>query len=123
MSSSGVVRLHDQLRAVWKSRDNGEPIVRGYLLLGSGNEKSAAERWFVLLGHSFFYTIHRDSPEYSGALLTDIFSPVATRVDEETLKKFNSISESTIQVKYTSVEAARRTSELIINAYRVCFLG
>lgn len=100
MSSSGVVRLHDQLRAVWKSRDNGEPIVRGYLLLGSGNEKGPAERWFVLLGHSFFYTIHRDSPEHSGALLADIFSPVATRVDEETLEKFNSISESTIQVRY-----------------------
>lgn len=98
MSSSGVVRLHDQLRAVWKSRDNEEPVVRGYLLLGSGNEKSVAERWFVLVGHSFFYTIHRGSPEYSGALLADIFSPVATRVDEKTLEKFTSTSDSAIQV-------------------------
>lgn len=96
--SSGVVRLHEQLRAVWKSRDNEEPAVRGYLLLGSGNEKSVAERWFVLLGHSFFYTIHRDSPEYSGALLADIFSPVTTRVDETTLEKINSISKSSAQV-------------------------
>lgn len=110
MSSSGVLRLHDQLRAVWKSRDDGEPIVRGFLLLGSGNEKSVAERWFVLLGHSFFYTIHRDSPEHSGALLADIFSPVATLVDEETLENFNSISESTIQVKYTYCRCSARVA-------------
>lgn len=102
MSLSGVVRLHDQLRAVWKSRHNEEPaaVVRGYLLLGSGNEKSVAERWFVLVGHSFFYTIHRDSPEYSGALLADIFSPVETRVEEETLEKFTFTSESTFPVQY-----------------------
>ena len=88
--SSGVVRLHEQLRAVWKARDKEEPIVRGHLLLGPANDRSVVERWFVLLGHSFFYTIQRDSPEYCGALLTDIFSPVVSRVDEKTLEDFNS---------------------------------
>lgn len=39
-------------------------------------DSAATERWFVLLGHFFFYTIHRDSPEYSGALLANIFGPV-----------------------------------------------
>ena len=88
--SSGVVRLHEQLRAVWKARDKEEPIVRGHLLLGPANDRSIVERWFVLLGHSFFYTIQRDSPEYCGALLADIFSPVVSRVNEKTLEDFNS---------------------------------
>jgi hypothetical protein len=97
--SGGVLRLHEQLRAVWKSRAKDEPFVRGYLLNRAGNETSApAERWFVLLGHSFFYTIRRDSPEYSGALLADIFSSVTTRMDRKTLEKFNFSSESDAQV-------------------------
>ena len=52
----------------------------------------------MLLGHSFFYTIRRDSPEYSGALLADIFSSVTTRMDRKTLEKFNFSSESDAQV-------------------------
>lgn len=100
MSSGGetVVRLHDQLRAVWKKRvcgvangsgegrvpDAAVPV-RGYLHNSASSPHGKAsfpgdisERWFYLLGHCFFYTIHRDSPEFSGALLADIFETVNT---------------------------------------------
>ena len=101
MSGGGgeALRLHDQLRAVWKRRGADAPSARGYLLLpphtvaagtiseggGGGKEKTeeVAERWFVLVGHCFFYTIHRESPEFSGALLADIFGPVTNAGAEE----------------------------------------
>ena len=91
MSSGCELRLHEQLRAVWKSRDKTEPIVRGYLLRGSDDaenksDAATAERWFVLLGHFFFYTVHRDSPEYSGALLVNVFRSVTLSEDGETLR-------------------------------------
>ena len=110
MSGGGggeALRLHDQLRAVWKRRGADAPSARGYLLLpphtttaSEGGEKTeeVAERWFVLVGHCFFYTIHRESPEFSGALLADIFGPVtnagaaADEEEGEVLKKVFSSS-------------------------------
>ena len=121
MSGGGgeALRLHEQLRAVRKRRGSGgadAPSARGYLLLpphtttavaagstsegGGGKEKTeeVAERWFVLVGHCFFYTIHRESPEFSGALLADIFGPVtnagaaADEEEGEVLKKVFSSS-------------------------------
>ena len=94
--SGGIVRLHDQLRAVWKTRDKEEQLVRGLVLLGAGNERKVLERWFLLLGHAFFYTIHRGAPEYSGSFFTDIFSPVVSRVDGKILEQFNA---SDVQVR------------------------
>ena len=85
---SGEIRLHQQLHAVWKSRTQDEPIVHGYLLHGIAKDVSdipaTAERWFVLIGHSFFYTIHRDSPQFSGALLADVFGQVTPCTADDT---------------------------------------
>lgn len=96
---SGEIRLHEQLRTVWKSRVKDEAIVRGYLLHAGhsvakpedkqqmdGDVAAAAERWFVLIGHCFFYTIHRDSPQFSGALLTDVFGQVTPCTEDKTLE-------------------------------------
>lgn len=102
MSSGGeTVRLHDQLRAVWKRRSDGagDRAVRGLLRNGGGGERTAevAERWFFLLGHSFFYTIRRDSPEFSGALLADIFGTVTACEDGNLLEDFfNSPADSAV---------------------------
>ena len=90
--SSGVVRMHDQLRTLWKTRDKDVPLVLGLFVPGSKTEEAeerVVERWFVLLGHVFFYTLHQNSAEYSGAFLADIFSPVVSRVDSKTLDHFN----------------------------------
>ena len=118
MSTSNFLRLYEQLRAVWKSKDKEQPFVRGYLLTSAGRTRSSqlqngynnhhqqnggnasfwdrgaaaeaevVERWFTLLGHALFYCTSRDSEEYSGALLTDIFSPVMARVDDKTMSAF-----------------------------------
>ena len=106
MSSGGgvdAVRLHEQLRSVWKRRlvssadcATNSPSTRGYLLLpgscGEGGEKrerEVSERWFALIGHCFFYTMHRDSPEFSGALLADIFGS-ATPAENDALESLSS---------------------------------
>ena len=112
MSTSNFLRLYEQLRVVWKSKDKEQPFVRGYILAGrtrssngynnhhqnGGNasfwdrgaaaEAEIVERWFTLLGHALFYCTSRDSEEYSGAMLTDIFSPVMARVDDKTMSTF-----------------------------------
>ena len=111
--ANSFVRLYEQLRAVWKSKDREQPFVRGYLLtrtrppngynhappgghqnggkdIDSGIWETAdvVERWFTLLGHALFYCTSKESAEYGGAMLTDIFSPVMARVDERTLNAF-----------------------------------
>lgn len=95
------VRMYEQLRAVWQTKDKEQPFVRGFLKAKKGSsplngeipsEGDIAERWFTLLGHSIFYCTHKDSAEYSGALLTDLFSPVIARVDESTQESFNATS-------------------------------
>ena len=87
---AGFLRMHEQLRALWKGRDKAEhPFVRGLILTGGGNGLRVTERWFSVLGHALFYSINRDSPEYSGVFLADIFYPVISRVDEGTLNVFN----------------------------------
>lgn len=115
MSTNISVRFYEQLRAVWKSRDREQPFVRGYLLTRTRPPSSlngyyhthtahqngcsdvdstlrvrteVVERWFTLLGHALFYCTSRESAEYNGAMLTDIFSPVMARVDEKTLTGF-----------------------------------
>ena len=112
-AASNFLRLYEQLRAVWKSKDKEQPFVRGYLLTkapssppgngylrqnggkdfwrhstSSAAESEVAERWFTLLGHALFYCTSKESQEYGGAMLTDIFSPVMARVDDQTMKTF-----------------------------------
>lgn len=119
MSASNFVRFYEQLRAVWRSRDKEQPFVRGYLLTrtrpppplngynnhspghqNGGKELSESafwgppevvERWFTLLGHALFYCTSKESVEYNGAMLTDIFSPVMARVDDKTLNAFGAL--------------------------------
>ena len=65
----------------------------------SGNELEPAfwgppevvERWFTLLGHALFYCTSKESAEYNGAMLTDIFSPVMARVDDKTMNAFGAL--------------------------------
>lgn len=57
------------------------------------------ERWFTLLGHALFYCTSKESAEYNGAMLTDIFSPVMARVDSKTLNSFGALE--TQQVRPT----------------------
>ena len=105
MSADNFLRLYEQLRAVWKCRDKEQPFVRGYFLTrsrspavrngyhqnGGRSPTEVVERWFTLLGHALFYCTSKDSPEYSGAMLTDIFSPVMARVDDKTLNSFGAL--------------------------------
>lgn len=56
--------------------------------LQTTTETEVVERWFTLLGHALFYCTSKDSQEYAGAMLTDIFSPVMARVDDRTLHTF-----------------------------------
>ena len=95
------VRMYEQLRAVWQTKDKEQPFVKGFLKSRNGlcslnGELPAGgaivERWFTLLGHSLFYCTHKESLEYSGALLTDLFSPVIARVDEVTHESFHATS-------------------------------
>eukprot|EP00731_Ephydatia_muelleri_P015537 Em0008g1257a len=89
-----VARTHDQLRAVWKARDKELQPVRGYVLFGSDPQmRTVQERWFFVSGHQLFYTASRESPEYSGVYLADVFSPVITQVTETTLIEFCAVGE------------------------------
>lgn len=88
------IRTHDQLRAVWKARDKEVQAVRGYVSFGSDPEKRILqERWFFVAGHELFYTVSRESSEYSGVYLADVFCPVITQVTEVTLKEFCAVGE------------------------------
>ena len=88
--------MHEQLEALWSARDGDQPFVKGILLTNSKpgrledstQRKQLVEKWFVLLGHSLFYCKQRESPEYSGAYLTDVFSPVVARVGQKVLDGF-----------------------------------
>ena len=105
--------MHEQLRALWSSRDRDQGSVRGLLLAKSlpsnhlvsqqdVNDSSSSccndlllpraaqlsERWFTLVGHSLFYCKQRECSEFSGALLTDIFSPVIARVSQKVMDAF-----------------------------------
>ena len=84
--SGSFLRLHDQLHYLWRSRDKEQTFVRGLLI--SRARDPPVERWFTLLGHAIFFCTRRDCPEYTGALLTDIFNPVIPRVDDNTVAKF-----------------------------------
>ena len=92
-----IKRMYEQLRALWLSRDQDHPFVKGILLtrdvLNGSNVSNSCnqltERWFTLLGHSLFYCKSSASAEFSGALLTDLFSPVIARVDEKTVGAFD----------------------------------
>ena len=87
--STGFIRMHEQLRAVWKARDKDHPLVRGMLLTGAGNERKVLERWFTVVGHALFYCSSRESPEFSGVFFTDIFNPVVAKVNGRTLGAFD----------------------------------
>lgn len=91
-------RMYDQLRALWSSKSLEQPFVKGILLSANTSNhyenseipcSRLSERWFTLLGHSLFYSKYKDCPEFSGALLTDLFSPVIARVDLKTLQSFH----------------------------------
>lgn len=85
---AGFLRMHEQLRSLWKARDKDQPYVHGLILTRVGNERKMTERWFTLVGHALFYCISKETPEFSGAFLTDIFSPVISMVDARTLGAF-----------------------------------
>ena len=97
--------MYEQLRAMWQSRDKEQLFVRGYLktksrrgCINGASEPgpTVMERWFTLLGHSLFYCTQKEATEFSGVLLTDIFSPVLARVDSLKFDSFH--AESTQQV-------------------------
>lgn len=99
------LRMYEQLRAVWLTRDKDHPFVKGYIKTKikrsylNGHTDAGAnvvERWFTLLGHSLFHCVQKDSTEFTGALLTDLFSPVIARVDDVKFKSFT--ADDTLQV-------------------------
>lgn len=99
--------VQEQLRALWNSRDKDQPFVKGLLLTripsinhcldvdcNSSNQQQQqqqqqpSEKWFTLIEHSLFYCKHDECPDYSGALLTDIFCPVVARVSQAVVEAF-----------------------------------
>ena len=83
-------KMRDQLDALWDSRGKDQLAVKGVLLDGSTvtPRNELVEKWFVLVGHSLFYCKSRDSQEYSGVFLTDLFNPVVARVNQKVLDAF-----------------------------------
>lgn len=90
--------MYEQLKALWLAGDKEHSFVRGYLktkikrdYLNGHSEAGASvvERWFTLLGHSLFHCMQKESLEFSGALLTDVFNPVIARVNEKTFNSFS----------------------------------
>ena len=93
--------LLEQLKALWNSRDKDQSFVKGLLLtkvtpsnnhcLEDGNSSSTlqlSEKRFTLVEHLLFYCKHGECQDYSGAFLTDIFSPVIARVNQKVLDAF-----------------------------------
>ena len=142
MSANNFVRFYEQLRAVWRSRDKEQPFVRGYLLTrtrpppplngynnrspghqNGGNELESAlwgpaevvERWFTLLGHALFYCTSKESAEYNGAMLTDIFSPVMARVDDKTLNAFGALETQQVRYLHASISAVHVVSVSLVS--------
>lgn len=79
-----------QLEALWTARDKDQPFVKGVLLTNPDGStvNHPEERWFILLGHSLFYCKSKESLEYSGVFLTDVFNPVIARVNQKVLDTF-----------------------------------
>ncbi len=109
-------RMSEQLRALWLTKDREHPFVKGYLktkikrtyLNGHTDGISDAganvvERCFTLLGHCLFHCLQKDSVDFTGALLTDVFSPVIARVDDKKLESFH--ADETLQVHKTSCKS------------------
>lgn len=99
--------VQEQLRALWNSRDKDQPFVKGLLLTKTPaginglddcktsnlqqqqqQQEQPSEKWFTLIEHSLFYCKHSECPDYSGALLTDIFCPVVARVSQSVVEAF-----------------------------------
>ena len=87
--------MHEQLRVLWKSRDKEQSFVRGRLLAKNALNTNCSEtnllteKWFTLIGHSLFFCMYKDSPDYSDVYLTDLFGPAVTRVDQKILDAFD----------------------------------
>ena len=78
---NGYLHQNGGNREFWSPGAGGRPAEEG-------ESGEVVERWFMLLGHVLFYCTSKDSQEYAGAMLTDIFSPVMARVDDQTLESF-----------------------------------
>ena len=101
------LRMYEQLRAMWQSGDKEQLFVRGYLKSRRGCINGASEpgpavieRWFTLLGHSLFYCTQKEAAEFSGVLLTDVFSPVFARVDSVKFDSFHAESSQQVTRPY-----------------------
>ena len=112
----------EQLRALWGSRDKEQAFVRGTLLTrsapkhgnglidasdhmnSSSSHAQLEERWFTLIGHSLFYCKHKDASEYTGALLTDIFSPVIARVSKSVMDDFQLPEEDQVKLATATLQ-------------------
>jgi len=91
--------MHEQFRALWKSRDKAQSFVGGRLLTRTSSKGCVngykeesnllTEKWFTLIGHALFFSKSKESEEYSGVYLTDLFAPVVARVDQKTLEEFD----------------------------------
>lgn len=105
--------MYEQLRAVWRTKSKGQPFVRGFLKINNSsshplNETLSSEeavadvldRWFTVLGHCLFYCMHRDSEDFSGALLTHLFSPIIARVDEKTQESFQATATQQVTILF-----------------------
>ena len=54
-----------------------------------GESNLLTEKWFTLIGHALFFSKSKESDEYSGVYLTDLFAPVVARVDQRILEEFD----------------------------------
>lgn len=90
--------MHEQFKALWKSRDKEQSLVIGRLLTKNALNTNCSidesnilltEKWFTLVGHSLFFCKYEDSPDYSGVYLTDLFGPAIARVDQKILDAFD----------------------------------
>lgn len=92
--------MHEQLEALWNSRDKDQPFVSGRLLTRSSPNNPVCslqgesnllltEKWFTLIGHALFFCKCKDSSDYSGVYLTDLFAPAVARVNQKVLDEFD----------------------------------
>ncbi len=93
--------MHEQLQALWNSRDREQPCVSGRLLTRSSSDNNRVdncgndsnilitEKWFSLVGHVLFFCKSEGSTEYCGVYLTDLFAPALARVDQKVLDEFD----------------------------------
>ena len=83
-----MLRVNEQLRAIWNGRDKDWPVTRGLLMSGKGNARVVQERYFTLLCHTIFVTPTRESTDFIATFLTDLFSSAVVHVDDKTLEAF-----------------------------------